>query len=77
MNYGTLNGTTDALNTLKDKIVDIKTVCNNEILNKTSDQWPTVETYLQEVITKLEDAIGDYGSTYGSPMESIANKYGG
>ena len=32
---------------------------------------------IKDAKTKLEDAIGDYGSTYGSPMQSIANKYGG
>lgn len=77
MNYGTLNGTTDSLKNLKESIVDIKEVCTNEMLDQTSDKWPTVQTYLEEVINKLEDAIGDYGPTYGSPMESIANKYGG
>ena len=75
MNYGTLNGTTDALSELKAAIDDIKTVCNSELLDQTSDKWPTVQTYLQDIITKLDTAVGEYGATYGSPMESIANKY--
>jgi hypothetical protein len=75
MNYGTLNGTTEALSELKAAIDEIKNVCNNELLDKTSDKWPDVQDYLQAIITKLDTAVGEYGATYGSPMESIANKY--
>lgn len=76
MQYDTLNGTITSLEDLKLAVENIKKACNVEILDKTADQWPDVEKYLDEVIKNLDTAIQDYASTYGTPMSSIASKYG-
>lgn len=77
MNYSTLEGTTDALHDLVDGIDAVKTECTNAVLAQTSDQWPKVQDYLQEAINNINTAITTYPSSYGSPMEAIASKYGG
>lgn len=75
MDYGTLNGTTEALKTLADAVKDVKGECTNEVLAQTTDQWPKVQTYLQEAIDKIETAQTNL-PTIGASMQAIASKYG-
>lgn len=75
MDYGTLNGTTEALKTLADAIRDVKALCTEDVLAQTSDQWPKVQTYLQEAIDKIETAQANLPTT-GASMQAIASKYG-
>lgn len=77
MDYGTLNETTVKLQELAEAVKAVKDQCTNEVLAQTSDQWPKVQDYLQDVIDKIDEAKANYPSTYGAPMEAIASKYGG
>lgn len=70
MDYNTLGGIISKLTTLKNAINVLKGKCNSEILMLENDQWSKVETYLQNVIDSIQNAIDNWPSTYGTPMKT-------
>lgn len=70
MDYSTLGGVISKLTSLKSRVNTLKSKCNSEILMLENDQWSKVETYLQNVIDSIQNAIDNWSSTYGEPMKS-------
>lgn len=71
MNYSTLNGLTSKLRELKNKITTLKSKCNSEILLLDEDHWSEIDTYLQEIVNQITDAIENWPTDYGSKMQQI------
>lgn len=70
MDYNTLGGIISKLTSLKSRVNTLKSKCNSEILMLENDQWSKVETYLQNVIDSIQNAIDNWPSTYGTPMKT-------
>lgn len=72
-NYATLDGTIDALNTLKTDLGTLKKTCDSRVLQRDTDDWSNVTKLIEELENDI-DALEGECSGPAQSMESISKE---